>query len=211
VQEGGAALAAILMYTAPVWVAIAARLVFKEELTRRKQLAIWVSLAGVVCISLSGNSGLETISFAAVFFGLASGLLYSGHYIFSKLYLEYYSPFALYGIAMLSAALVSFPFMSVSLDRLVQVWLPLLYLCVVCSYVSYWAYCDGLKRVESTKAVVLATIDPMVGIFVAWLWWGEFFSPAGWVGTIMIVVAVLIIVMERGKGADTQADSAARP
>lgn len=196
VQQGGAALAVILMYTAPVWVAVASHIIFKEVLTGAKLLAIGVSLGGVACISLSGSTGVEAVTPLAVFLGLASGLLYSGHYIFSKFFLNRYSPFTLYGISMLSASLVCLPFVDINIQRVLSAWLPLLFLCVVCSYVSYWTYSEGLKRVEPTRAVILASIDPMVGILAAWLWWDEFFSPTGWIGTALILVAVFLIIMD---------------
>ena len=199
VQQGGAALAVILMYTVPVWVAVASRIIFKEILTRVKLLAIGISLGGVVFISLSGSTGVEAVTPTAVFLGLASGFLYSGHYIFSKFFLNRYSPFALYGCSMLSAALVCLPFADLSMERVYAAWAPLLFLCAVCSYVSYWTYSEGLKRVEPSRAVILASVDPMVGILAAWLWWDEFFSPSGWVGAALILVAVFLIITDGGK------------
>ena len=201
VQEGGAALTAILQYTAPIWVAVASRLVFKEELTRRKILAIGISLSGVTCISLSGSNGIGNITLLAIILGVGSGVLYSGHYIVGKHYLERYSSFAFYGISMLAAAVACFPFMSIDFERMRAVWLPLLALCTICSYTSYWVYGEGLKRVEPTKAVILATLEPMLSIFVSWWWWGEFFAPAGWVGTALVMAAVFLVIIDGSRAA----------
>src|SRR3954469_13027652 len=57
VRTGGAALAAILLYTAPAWVAIASALWLGEALTRRAALALLLTLAGVACVALGGNEG----------------------------------------------------------------------------------------------------------------------------------------------------------
>ena len=209
VREGGAALAAILLYTAPIWVAVASRLIFKEALSRGKLLAIGISLAGVACISFSGSGDLGTVTPLAVMLGLGSGLLYSVHFIFTKRYLERYSPFALYGFSMVAAAMACFPFVSLDLDRVFSAWAPLLIVSVLCSYCAFWVYCEGLRRVDPTKAVVLATIEPMLATFVAWWWWGEFFAPAGWVGTALVMAAVFLIIID-GSRAPTRAGKAVR-
>lgn len=201
VKEGGAALAAILVYTAPIWVAITSRIFFKEQLSPLKLTAIALSITGVCCISLSGGSGVTSITPLAVALGLGSGLLYSSHYIFAKRYLQRYSPFALYGLCMLAGAAVCFPFAPVDPSRIAPVWLPLLVAAVFGSYTSFWVYSEGLKRVEATKAVILATIEPMLATLIAWWWWGEFFSPLGWVGAALILSAVLLVIVAGSRSA----------
>src|SRR5215203_5802788 len=63
VELGGAALAAILLYTAPAWVALAAALWLGERLTMRKSLAVVLTLAGIALVALgSGSSGLAGAS-----------------------------------------------------------------------------------------------------------------------------------------------------
>ena len=207
VHAGGAALAAILLYTAPVWVAVASWLLFKEQLSGGKILAIGISLAGVACISLSGSGGIVAVTPLAVILGLSSGVLYSVHFIFTKRYLERYSPFALYGFCMTAAAVACFPFVSLDLDRVFSVWAPLLTVCVLCSYCAFWVYSEGIRRVDPTKAVVLATIEPMLATFVAWWWWDEFFAPAGWIGTALVMTAVFLIIID-GSRAPARANKA---
>src|SRR5690349_24880539 len=50
VRAGGAALAAILLYTAPAWVAVASALWLHEPMTRRKLTALATTLLGVACV-----------------------------------------------------------------------------------------------------------------------------------------------------------------
>lgn len=201
VKEGGAALAAILVYTAPIWVAITSRIFFKERLSPLKLTAIGLSITGVACISLSGGSGTLSITPLAVAFGLGSGLLYSCHYIFAKRYLQRYSPFALYGFCMLAGAAACFPFTPVNPARIAPVWLPLLAAIIIGSYTSFWVYSEGLKRVEATKAVILATVEPMLATLIAWWWWDEFFAPMGWLGAALVLSAVLLIIVADSRSA----------
>ena len=48
IKNGGAALAAVLLYTAPVWVTVMSRIFFKERLTMVKLSALVMTLLGVV-------------------------------------------------------------------------------------------------------------------------------------------------------------------
>ena len=57
VELGGAALAAILLYTAPAWVALAAALWLGERLTVRKSIAVALTLAGIALVALGSGSG----------------------------------------------------------------------------------------------------------------------------------------------------------
>src|SRR3954464_4578197 len=72
VRTGGAALAAILLYTAPAWVAIASALWLDEPMTRRKLFALATPLIGVAFVALGagGGSGGIRIGPAALGWGL---------------------------------------------------------------------------------------------------------------------------------------------
>ena len=201
VQTGGAALAAVLLYTAPAWVALFSRYIFKERLTGIKIAAIAVSLAGIACISLSGpgvagssSGGGTAFSWVALGFGLLSGLLYSTHYIFSKNYIRRYSSFTLYGYCMLFGALALYPFVPFATKSATD-WLVVFFLGLVCSYVAYWSYCEGLRRIAPTRAAVLATLEPVIAALAAWWIWDEAFTLLGWLGSVLILAAVLGLVL----------------
>lgn len=79
VNRGGAALAAVLLYTGPAWVTVMARMVFKEALTPVKLIALALTLAGVVAVAAgSDRSGLEGgFDLLAIGAGLCSGFCYA--------------------------------------------------------------------------------------------------------------------------------------
>lgn len=225
IQYGGAALAAVLLYTAPAWVAIFSRLFFGERLTPVKLCAIALSLAGVACISFSsaGQGAAETIRMSAVpeapagvslvgiTFGLLAGLLYSTHYVFSKTYLTRYTVYTIYGYSMLFGAIALFPFVSFSAKSPFDC-LILFTLGFVCTFCAYWAYCEGMKRMEPTKAAVLATFEPVVATIAAWWIWHENFAFSGWIGAACVIAAVLVLVREpQKKTAGAPAPSAPDP
>lgn len=196
VQLGGAALAAVLLYTAPAWVALFSRFIYKETITRTKYIAMGLSLAGVIFISLSGGGLGGKIPLTAVLLGLLTGVLYSTHYVFTKEYLRRYSPITLYGFAMLFGAIAVLPFVTFA-PKSASTWGVLITLAFVTGYLAYWVYSEGMRRLPLTKAAILATLEPVVATFVAWWIWGEAFSLGGWVGAGLIVAAVFALVTEK--------------
>lgn len=210
VQSGGAALASVLLYTSPAWVAVFARIFLNEPLTIARLAAIAMALSGVIFVSFSGgDSGLPATSsaqehaaggfpVAGIVLGLLCGLVYSSHYIFAKKYLTHYTAVTLYGYSLIFAILGMLPFVS-QMPPTPKAWGAVLFLASIGTYVGYWAYCEGLKRLSSTKAAVLGTLEPLVATLVAWWLWGEHFSGSGWIGVGLILGAVLVLVLEPQK------------
>src|SRR3954469_11826775 len=98
VRAGGAALAAILLYTAPAWVAVGSALWLHEPMTRRKLAALVTTLLGVACVALGApdsGSGLH-LGPAALAWGLLSGLAYASYYLFGKRYFIRYEAATLF-------------------------------------------------------------------------------------------------------------------
>lgn len=206
VKYSGAAMAAVLLYTAPAWVALLARIFFKDRLTPPMAAAIAMSLVGVACICFSGGTpeaapdaasgaglALEKFSMVGVLFGLLSGLLYSTHYIYTKIYLPRYTVYTIYGYGALFGALALLPFVTFA-SKSPADWAVLFFLGSICTAGAYMAYCEGMKRLKPTQAAVLATFEPVVATAAAWLLWGEVFSLAGWLGATLIIAAVLLLI-----------------
>ena len=80
-------------------------------------------------------------------------------------------------------------------------WLVAVLLGLVCSYVAYLAYCAGLRRLSPVRTVVMATLEPIFAVIMAWIVWDERFSFFGWVGAGLILAAVLLVVAEGDKAA----------
>lgn len=208
VQYGGAALASVLLYTAPAWVAVFSRVFFGDRLTLAKAAAIGIALTGVALISFSGPSvepdpgspgGIAgTASLLGILFGLLSGLLYSTHYVFAKKYLSSYSTYTMYGYAMLFGAITLFPFVHFTAKGPFE-WFVVLFVGLICTFAAYMFYCEGIKRLDLTRAAVLATLEPVVATAAAWWLWNEYFAFGGWIGAALIIAAVLLLVLDPTK------------
>ena len=192
VGYGGAALASVLLYTAPAFVALLSRLVLKEALDPLGLLAVALTLLGVGLMGLGGGSQVKAL-LPALFFGLLSGFTYALYYIFGKLYLPRYATPTLFLYALPVGALGLFPFVElVPLSS--QALLALLFLGSISTYGAYLAYYAGLRRLPATRASVLATLEPVVANLFAFLLFREVLSPLGYLGAGLILLAVLLSV-----------------
>ncbi|WP_234555157.1 DMT family transporter [Thermus caliditerrae] len=192
VGYGGAALASVLLYTAPAWVALLAFLVLKEPLDRQGLFAVALTLLGVALMGLGGGSEVRAGPLALLF-GLLSGLTYALYYIFGKLYLPRYATPTLFLYALPVGALGLLPFMDFVPLR-PGAFLALLFLGSFSTYGAYLAYYAGLRRLPATQASVIATLEPVVANLFAFLLFREVLSPLGYVGAFLVLLAVLLSV-----------------
>ncbi len=193
VREGGAALASILLYTAPAWVALLSRVILKETLTPAKLAALAVSMLGAGLVSLGSGGGLETgASFLGVVCGLVSGLTYALHYIFGKKYLPAYSAATLYCYLLPVGALGLLPWVDFTGKGVVP-WAVFLFLGLFTTYGAYSFYCAGLTRLSATRVAVIANLEPVIAAIMAFVWWGEYFSPIGYAGGLLVLSGVAVM------------------
>ncbi len=190
VGYGGAALASVLLYTAPAWVALFGWLWLKEPLTRPKLLAVVLTVLGVGLLAMGG--GEVRLDPRGLFFGLLSGLFYALYYLFGKLYFERFAPEAIYAWALPLGALLLAPALRGVPPQ--GAWGPLFVIGFFSTYLAYALYAAGLKRLEATRASVVATLEPVLAATFAYLWWGERFSASGYLGAGLILFAVYLVI-----------------
>lgn len=185
IDEGGISLAFVLLYTAPAWVTAFAWPILRER-TRPVQWA-WVvgSMVGVVLVSQARGSGVDP-SFAAIAWGLAAGLGYASYYLVGKRLLATASPSSVYGTILPIGAVGLAPFVVWS-EKDLLAWVLLVGVAVVCTYLAYLAYGLGLQRTSASKAVLVATIEPVVAAALAAWVYGERLGPWGWLGALVVV------------------------
>ncbi len=191
VQAGGGAMAAVLLYTAPAWVALLSWLFLKEPMNLHKLMALFLTLVGVAGVSLQG--GDVQIRPAGVFWGLLSGLTYALYYLFGKIYLQRYETPTLFAYAMPVGALSLLPLISFHRAEL-PAWGAIAFLTVCSTYLAYSIYYAGLRRLEATRAAVVATLEPVVAMVVSYWMWGERFGPLGYLGAALVILGVFTMM-----------------
>jgi DME family drug/metabolite transporter len=193
IDTGGISLAFILLYSAPVFVAILAWLVLGESMTRRKAALVALAVLGVVLVSQDGGSGI-TVSATSLFWGLAAGLSYASYYIFGKWLLNRYQPVTVFAYILPLGALGLLPLVDFS-PKGASAWLLLALLAVFSTYLAYLIYALGLRRIEASRAVLVATVEPVAAAGLAALVFGERFGLWGLVGGALILLAAVLAAL----------------
>jgi len=201
IRDVGIALAAVLLYTAPAWVALLSWLVLKEEMTVTKAACVIMTILGVTCISLGPQllSGADfDLNWLGLIAGLVAGFTYALYYIFGKKFLSRYATPTIFVYALPFGAALLLPFVDFA-PKSGQAWLLLIGLALVTSYGAFSVYYEGLKRLEATKASIIATFEPVVASVFAYFLFGEKFSLFGYAGASLIILAVFMVVLSGTK------------
>ena len=200
IQLVGAAMDIVLQYTAPVWVAIFARLLFSERLNRVKTVSMALAAAGAVCVCLSGGSLPQATTagaWAGIATGLVTGLCYATHYPFTRWWQTRY-PSAIIFTWMLAGGTLALFIVTqcshpLSLDFPVHVWLACAATGVLCTYLAFVCYGAALRRISLVQAVITSELEPVLSMLWVWLFFGECFSLIGWLGSALIILSVFIL------------------
>lgn len=202
VKQGGAALASVLLYTAPAWVVVLARILWREPVSRRKLLCLGLTLIGVALISLGGGGlGGGTVTAGAILFGLVAGFCYALYYIFGKHFSNRYGAATLFFYMLPVGATLLYPWVSFS-AKTPAAWAAMGVLAVLSTYAAYHFYYLGLRYLEPGRAAITATLEPVVAAVAAYLWWQERFTAAGYAGSVVILTAVVLMIREKPPSAD---------
>jgi DME family drug/metabolite transporter len=197
IHLSGAAMAMVLMYTAPVWVAVASRCLFHEAISRQKLMAIYLALAGAALICFSGGSLPEEYSLPGIACGLLSGLAYASHFPFYTWWKPRYSTGVIYTYLLIGGAAFLLPFSRFSLGKPWEAWGNLLALGVLTTYAAYVALGLSLQRISQIQSAVVGNIEPILATLWVWMFFGENFTALGWLGCGLVIGAVFLLTIER--------------
>ena len=188
IDAGGISLAFVLLYTAPAFVAVLAWPLLGEPLTRGKAALVGLALAGVVLVARAGDGGVS-VSAVALAWGLAAGASYASYYLFGKWVLHRYAPVTVFAWVLPVGALGLLPLVRFAPDKPPAVWAWLVVLSLVSTYLAYLVYYTGLQRTEASRAVLVATIEPVAAAALAAGLFGERLGWWGWAGATLVFAA----------------------
>jgi drug/metabolite transporter (DMT)-like permease len=196
IQKSGGALAIILMFTAPAWVALFSRIFFNEIISTSKILAMTLAMAGTSFVCLSGGSLGKEVSYIGLGCGLLSGFTYALQFIFFTYYKDKYSTAALFAMTFIPAAMV----LAIGTEFSSMNWktvCAILMLSVFSTYIAYYWYGQSLRFLSPVQAAIIGNLEPVVSTLLCWWLWQENFSSVGWTGCILVLISVLVLTIKR--------------
>lgn len=195
------AVAGVLLYTAPVFVMLMSILLFRERMTLPKLLALVMAVAG--CTLVSGVGSGESMQLPGLLLGLGAGFFYALYSIFSRYAIQrgydswtitfYTFLFCAAGCALVCDWQVIGT--AVSSDRGLWPWV--LAMGLTTGFGAYLLYTWGLQRIESSRASILASVEPVVAALVGVFVFGESISPAGVAGIALVLGAIVVLSLPK--------------
>ena len=199
IVRSGAALAVVLLYTAPAWVAVMARLWFQEALTPPKLLALAVASAGGVLVCLGGGSLPDAHDPLGIALGLAAGFAYATFFPFYAYWQKWYSVSTIYVWLLVGGVLCIAGFTLAFSTPAVPLTLPvvgnLLGLGVLTIYVAYLLFSWGLQRITQVQSAIIGFVEPIAATLIVWAWYGENFNATGWLGCLLVLGSVALLAV----------------
>jgi drug/metabolite transporter (DMT)-like permease len=197
----------LLEFTAPVLVALWARVVWQEHVRSRVWLALGLALAGLALVAeVWHDVHLDTVGVAAGL--LASGALatyfLAGEHATARRDALSLTCLAL-GVAALFWAIVqpwwSFPFAELSEHVSLQgglesttapVWLLALWMIVLGTIFPFVLSLGALHHLPATRVSIVAMVEVVLASIVAWAWLGETLSAAQLAGGAVVLVGIVL-------------------
>lgn len=205
IKLGGMATASVLLYTAPVFVALMSRIFFREPLSKNVLIAIAINICGCILTVTGGNFSEISLSVFGIVMGILAGFTYGTLPVFSRLGADDEDPYtsAFYGLA----------FGAVSLFFMVRPWRPevtgitdyrmvlaLIGFGIIPSALAYIIYFGGLGKIKETSIVpILASVETVAASVIGLIVFHQMLSPVKVLGIAMVFGS--IIIMNLGKTA----------
>jgi len=198
----------VIMYTAPVLVALWARFFEHEPVRRRLWFALALALAGLsLVVDVWGGVTLDGLGVASC---LAAAVSYAVYIVMADHALRRgRNALSLLAWGFLFASvfwLVVAPPWSFPTDRLTEsasllgrledvnlpVWLLLGYVVLFGSVVPFIFIVTSLRYLSATRTIVLAMLEPVGAALVAYAWLGEELSAGQIVGAVLVLAGILV-------------------
>ncbi len=190
------AVSAILLYTAPTFVVILSALLWKDAITKGRCAALALAFLG--CTFVSGVwGGRFEVTPRGFLLGLGAGFFYALYSIFGRYALRHYPPFTVTFYTFLFAGCGAL-FVANPMDVAAAVSTPSLALfalgmVVLSTVLPYLLYTKGLSKLDSGKASILASTEPVVAALTGVLAFGEPMGLSILLGLACILTSLYIL------------------
>lgn len=187
--------ASLLIAAAPMFSALLAVLFLGERLKAWGWVGILVSFAGVALIAVGEGGGVRFDPGAALI--LLSAVCTSLYFVFQKPYFERYSSLQVTTYTIWAGTLFMLVFApglpadvaSAPLNATLSV----VYLGVFPAALSYVTWVYALSRAQASLVMSFLYVNPVLAIFVAWLWLAEIPTALSLAGGALALGGVIIV------------------
>ena len=212
ISHADVALVLVIIFTAPLVVAVYERVHLKETLPAYAWGAIVVSVGGVA-LAILGQGGMPAISLAGFLFALVAMIAYAVSVILAARLPTAFPPLARTGVCMVIAAVVWMfivPPWTLPFDKLgetttfdgrfgfsLPVWVAVLFVILIGSVGVYVTWVGGTSLVGAGASSMVGMIEPVAGAMLAYGLLGQNLAATQALGVAIAVAG--IVVVERAR------------
>ena len=196
------ATAVTLLYTAPIFIALMARIFFRELFTANKIIALLLCVTGCFFTVTGGSWETLQLNSSGILAGLAAGLTFGSLTILSKPIANKCHPYTIVfysiGFGLMFYLPFSKPMILFQQDSGTMIWFYMLSLSIISTIFAYLFYIGGLSMgIEASKAGIISTVEVVVAVIVSYLFFNE--QLAGWklLGILLVIGSVITIQLDR--------------
>jgi drug/metabolite transporter (DMT)-like permease len=197
-----AQMGAMITSSTPAFMVIFARLFLNERLTLKKGISVCLATIGVFLIvgvrnlDLSGKLGGISLLIAALTWALMSVLVKRLPSDYSQIVVTTYS--SLVAVIMLTPfVLPRLHAINISEMTHPTIWGGLLYLGIVSTAGGFLLWNRGLQMLNASSGGLFFFFQPVVGTLLGWLILKENIGVTFWIGSILILIGVLFVIIEK--------------
>ncbi|MDO9555709.1 MAG: EamA family transporter [Atribacterota bacterium] len=202
IQKTTIATAVTLLYSAPIFIAVMARIFYKELFTPIKTVALFLCMGGCFFASTGGSVAVLKLNLIGVLMGLGAGFTFALLTIIIKAIINDYHQLTIIAYSIGFGLLFYLPFTHpleiFQMDLALKAWLLLCSLGLISTVIAYGFYITGLSYgIEASKAGIISTLEVVVSVMLSYLIFKE--ALWGWklVGILMVVFSVIIVQMDK--------------
>ncbi len=196
VRESTVGTAAILLYSAPAFVVVLARLFLREPLNAAKAFALLMTVGGISLVAGAYDPANLEVSPKVLITGLLSGLTYGLYAIFGHPLAGHLSPAVIlsYALAFGSALLIlaALPTLDTLAGLPAGSYALLLMLAVVHTTLAFALYTFGIRHLGAGRAAIVATIEPVVAGILGVTLLGEELTALKVLGALLVLTGAML-------------------
>ena len=202
INSVGVAMGSVLLYTAPIFVSILSRLLFKEEINARKGISLVINLLGCFIMVTGGDLSVLKVSGIGILLGIGAGFFYAMVTILGKFTSDEVDPFTMvfynFLFGWISLALISNPIPKIAAVSDLHFWLLAFGYGLIPTVGSYLFYMNGISHdVELSRVPIIASVEPIIATIIGLLVFGENITLVNALG--LVIVLFSIVLMNSGR------------
>lgn len=206
--------AVILLCSYPSIVTVASIFVLGERMTLAKAIALPTTFIGCVLVAEAYDLEAVRVNALGVALGIFTAFGAAVYYLWGKKFLRRYSPYtvALYFSSLMLPALVILtnPAKSLLPTMSVHAWSLVFLIGLVPCTVGFFISMVALKRIEASKASIVASLEPVMAVALAVMIVAEVVSGLQMVGVVLVIAGILTLRLVRHEDEDAPVEVPAK-